>query len=77
MTSTVCSRDDRIQLERPGREVLAHDLLVDLALGRDVDDGVAEQRGRARQPAIGGQAVLGPIGRLDLAGRAQVLRRRT
>ena len=68
---------DRIQLEGPGREVLAHDLAMDLALGRDVDDGVAEQLGRARQPPVVGEAVLGAVGRLDLAGRGEVLRART
>ena len=38
--------DDRVQHERARVEVLAHDLAMDLALGRDVDDGVAEERAR-------------------------------
>ena len=66
--------DDGVHLEGPRREVLAHDLLVDLALGRDVDDGVTEQRRRAGQPAVRRQAVLVPVGRLDLTGDAQMLR---
>ena len=72
---------DRVQprhrVEREGArgEVLADDLLVDLALGRHVDDGVAEQRGRARQPAIRGETALRAVRRLHLAGRAQVIGR--
>ena len=37
----VVEPDDRVDLEVADREALADDLLVDLALGRDVDDGVA------------------------------------
>ena len=37
----VVEPDDRVDGERPDVEALAHDLAVDLALGRDVDQDVA------------------------------------
>jgi hypothetical protein len=67
--------DDRIHLERSSRQVLANDLAMDLALRRDVDDGVAEQAGGARQAPIGGQPLVPAIGLLDGVGLAQVVRR--
>ena len=67
--------DDRIEHEGSGIEVLAHDLAVDLALGRDVDHGIAEQVDRARQAPVGGQGMLGAVGRLQLRGRGKVVGR--
>ena len=64
--------DDGVQHEGTRVQVLAHDLAVDLALRRDVDHSVAKELGRARQPPIRGKAMLGAVGRLDLAGFRQV-----
>ena len=62
----VVEADDRIERRSPDVEALAHDLAVDLALRRDVDERVAagpcavqERRRSAARP------VLGPVGRLD------------
>ena len=53
---------------------LADDLAVDLALGRDVDDGVAEQVGPAGEAAVGREVgMLGAVGELVGAGRVEVL----
>ena len=70
----VVEADDRVDDERPDVEALAHDLAVDLALGRDVDEHVAADGRGARQPAVGGQPLLGPIGRLQLGEGGQVAR---
>ena len=68
--------DDRIDDEGPDVEALAHDLAVDLALGRDVDQDVAADLGGARQAAVGGQALLVAVRRLELGERRQVVRLR-
>ena len=68
----VVEADDRVDDERPDVEALAHDLAMDLALGRDVDQHVAADRRGARQPAVGGQALLRPIGRFQLGEGGQV-----
>ena len=65
----VVEADDRVDRERPDVEALAHDLAVDLALGRDVDQDVAADLGRARQPPVGGQALLVAIGGLERGER--------
>ena len=44
----------RVELDGAHLGALAHDLPVDLALGRDVDDHVALQRGLAGEAATGG-----------------------
>ena len=56
----------------PGLGALAHDLLVDLALGRHVDDDIAPDEGRAAQPAVVRQAAAGGVAGLLLARRAQM-----
>ena len=68
--------DDGVHLERSRGEVFAHDLAVDLTLGRDVDDRVAQQRGRAGQPPVVGQTVLLAVRRLELARLGDVIRGR-
>ncbi len=64
---------DGIHLERACRQVLADDLAMDLALGRDVDDEVTEHACGAGQPSVVSQtrylAVLG----LDGVGLRQVV----
>ena len=72
----VVEADDRVDREGPDVEALADDLAVDLALGRDVDQDVAADLGRARQPAVGRQALLVTVGRLESGEPRQVLRRR-
>ena len=47
----VVEADDRVDDERPDVEALAHDLAMDLALGRDVDQDVAAHRSRCRTAA--------------------------
>ena len=44
---------DRVDLDRVRVGLLAHDLAVDLALGRHVDDDVAGHGGGAAEPAPG------------------------
>jgi hypothetical protein len=68
----VMEADDRIDGEASDVEALAHDLPVDLALRRDVDEDVAAHGGRAGQPAVGRQALLVAIGRLKLGECRQV-----
>jgi hypothetical protein len=72
----VVEPDDRVDVEVPNVEALADDLAIDLALGRDVDDGVAANVGRAREAAAFGEALLGPVGRFDGIERREVLRAR-
>ncbi len=69
----VVQADDRVDEERPDIEVLAHDLAVDLALRRDVDQDVAADLGRARQAPVVGQAGFGAVGRLELAEWREVV----
>ena len=47
----------RVDLEGPAGQLLAHDLAVDLALRRHVDDDVVADGGGAGQAPVGGQAV--------------------
>ena len=68
----VVEPDDRVDDEVADVEALAHDLAMDLALGRDVDEDVAADLGRARQPPVGGQALLVAVGRLERRERRQV-----
>ena len=56
----------------PRLGALAHDLLVDLALGRDVDDEIALDQRRAAQPAAVGERAARGVARLPLARRAQI-----
>ena len=72
----VVEPDDGVDMEVADVEALADDLAVDLALRRDVDDGVAEDMGGAGESASLGQALVGAVLRLDGVERAQVLRPR-
>ena len=47
----IVQADDRIELDRAHLGALAHDLLVHLAVGRHVDDDVAQELRLAGQPA--------------------------
>ena len=64
----VIEADDRIDLDRMGLGALAHDLPMDLAFGRHVDDEIAANPGLAAEPPAGGErsALLG-VAALDLA----------
>ena len=53
-------------------EPLAHDLAVDLALRRDIDEDVTADRGRARQASVRGQPLLGAVGRFEVGEPGQV-----
>jgi hypothetical protein len=55
----------RVELDRADLGALAHDLLVDLALGRNVDDDSAEGLGLAGKRAPGDQAAFVVIAPLD------------
>ena len=48
--------------------------LFDGARPASVDDGVAQEMDRTRQPPVGGEGVHGAVGRLELRGRGQVRR---
>ena len=54
---------------------LAHDLLVNLALGRHINDEIALDERRAAQPAALGEGAAGGIARLPLARWAQMVGR--
>ena len=69
----VVEPDDWVDREGADVEALAHDLAVDLALRRDVDQDVATQRGRARQATVGGQALVGAVGGFQLGEGGQVV----
>ena len=49
----VIEAHDRIDLDRMGLGALAHDLPVDLAFGRHVDDEIAANPGLAPEPPAG------------------------
>ena len=49
----VIEADDRIDLDRMALGALAHDLPVDLAFGRHVDDEIAANPGLAAEPPAG------------------------
>ncbi len=68
----VVQADDRVDGEGADVEALADDLTVDLALGRDVDEDVAADRGGAGEAAVVGQALLVAVGRLQLRERREV-----
>ena len=52
----IVQADDRIDLDRMRLGALAHDLTVDLALGRHVDDEIAADLRLAAEPAALGAA---------------------
>ena len=56
----------------PGLGALAHDLFMDLALGRHVDDDIALDQCRAAQPAAVRQAAAGGVAGLLLPRRTQM-----
>src|SRR3954453_10950222 len=68
--------DDRVDDECPDVEALAHDLAMDLALRRDVDEDVATDLGRARQTAVRSKSFFVAIGRFERGERRQVVRLR-
>ena len=63
----------RVELDIAQLGALAHDLLVNLAVGRHVDDRIAEQQRLAGQAAARLEAALVVVAGLDLAPLAQVL----
>ena len=69
----VVEADDRVDDEVADRQALADDLAVDLAVGRDVDDHVAAQMGRTRQPAALGEPLLAVVLGFALRRRGQVV----
>src|SRR3954451_17773446 len=68
----VMQADDRVDNELADVEALADDLAVDLALGRDVDEDVAADLGRAGQPPVRRKTLLLAVGRLEDSERRQV-----
>ena len=66
----VMEPDDRVEVEVADVEALPDDLAVDLALGRDVDDDVAPEVGRAAEPPLVGEALAVAVLGLDRAERA-------
>ena len=70
----VVEPNDRIDVEIADIERFADDLAVDLAFGRDVDDGVAEDVGGARESSARGQPALLAVLGLDGVEWRQVLR---
>ena len=70
----VVEPDHRVHRECPHGEVLADDLAMDLALGRDVDEDVAADGRGAGQPPVGAEALVGSIGRLEVREPRQVIR---
>src|SRR5947207_862601 len=66
--------DDRVDREFPDGDALAHDLAVDLALDRHVDEDVALDLGDAAQPPIGRKAPVAPVIELETALWGEVLR---
>ena len=51
----VIEADDRIDLDRMRLRALAHDLPMNLAFGRHVDDEIAANPGLAAEPSAGGE----------------------
>ncbi len=72
----VVQPDHGVDLDRPDLGALSHDLLVDLALGRDVDHDVAEQLRLAAEPALGPEPAPPAVAPLDLAEWRDVVARR-
>ena len=68
--------DHRIELDRPDLGAFPHDLLVDLALGRDVDHDVAQEPRLAAEAALAAEPAAAAIALLDLAERRDVVVRR-
>ena len=66
---------DRVDLDRVGVGLLAHDLAVDLRLGRHVDHQVAADRRVTAEPAIRREPVPLPVPLLGLGERDQVIGR--
>ncbi len=69
----VVEPDDRVDLEVPDLDALAHDLAMDLALRRHVDERVAVETRRAAQAAVRGEPVDPGVLGLDLRGWRQVV----
>ena len=65
--------DDGVDRDRMGVGLLADDLPVYLALGRDVDHELALDAGGAAEPAAGREPAVARVGALDVAHRREVL----
>ena len=72
----IVQADHRIELDRPDLGTLPDDLLVNLALGRDVDHDVALQPRLAAEPALRPESPPPAIALLDLAERRDMITRR-
>ena len=68
----VVEAHDRVDLDRVRVGLLADDLAVELALGRDVDDEVTGDAGRAAEAASLRETTIGRVPRLHLGGRREV-----
>ena len=62
-----------IELDRHRLDRLAHELAMDLALRRHVDDEIAQHAGGTGEPPAGGERLAPRIGRLDLGEGREVL----
>ena len=72
----VIEADDRIDLDRMRLRALAHDLPMNLAFGRHVDDEIAANPGLAAEPPAGGErSALRGVAALDRAPMASHDRR--
>ena len=70
----VAKAHDRIDFDRMGFGALAHDLAMDLAFGRHVDDEIAAYPGLASEsPAGGKRSALFGVTALDLAPWAHMI----
>ena len=67
----VVQAERRVDDDRAEVEILAHDLAVDLAGGGYVDDGVADDAGRATEAVAGIQRAVAVVVDLDGRRRAQ------
>ena len=73
----VIEADDRIDLDWMRLRALAHDLPMNLAFGRHVDDQIAANPGLAAEPSAGGERpALRGVAALDLAPRRHMIRAR-
>ena len=72
----VVEAHDRVDLDRMCVGLLADDLAVELALGRNVDDDVTAEAGGAGQSSSLREPTIGRVSRFHLGGGRQARRRR-